>query len=340
MRTVFVSHPRDKLDSYFGAKATAALQAIADVRFNAEPRELSLAELIAAAKGCDALIAYRQTPGPEALFRALPALFAFIRCAVDIRTVDVAAASAHGVLVTQASPGYVASVAEWIVAVMIDLGRGISRYAEGYHGDRPPKPVMGRELRGSTLGVIGLGQIGQYLADLALAFGMRVLATSPRVVDDRGGRVRQVALDVLLAESDFVVCLAPANADTENMIDAAAFATMRRGSFFINAARGELVDDAALLAALDAGHLGGCALDVGRAPDQMPTLALARHPLVIAAPHIGGLTLAAIEHQALETVDQLKRLLAGAMPRGAVNAAHARRWRERLPIAPGSGELA
>ncbi len=64
MSTVFVSHPRDKLDSYFGAKATAALQAIADVRFNAEPRELSLAELIAAAKGCDALIAYRQTPGP------------------------------------------------------------------------------------------------------------------------------------------------------------------------------------------------------------------------------------------------------------------------------------
>jgi D-3-phosphoglycerate dehydrogenase len=341
MSTVFVSHPRDKLDSYFGAKATAALQAIADVRFNPEPRELSLAELVAAAKGCDALIAYRQTPGPEALFRELPALFAFIRCAVDIRTVDVAAASAHGVLVTQASPGYVASVAEWIVGVMIDLGRGISRYAETYHGDRPPAPVMGRELRGSTLGVIGLGQIGGYLADLTLGFGMRVLATTPRLVDDRGGRVRQVALDVLLAESDFVVCLAPANAETENMIDAAALATMRRGSFFINAARGELVDDAALLAALDAGHLGGCALDVGRAPDQMPTPALARHPLVIAAPHIGGLTLAAIEHQALETVDQLERLLAGEMPPGAVNAAHARRWRERQPSTmPGSGKRA
>ena len=116
MSTVFVSHPRDKLDVYFGAKATAALQAIADVRFNPEPRELALAELVAAAHGCDALIAYRQTAAPEALFRELPALFAFIRCAVDIRTVDVAAASAHGVLVTQASPGYVAAVAEWIVA--------------------------------------------------------------------------------------------------------------------------------------------------------------------------------------------------------------------------------
>jgi D-3-phosphoglycerate dehydrogenase len=341
MSTVFVSHPRDKLDSYFGAKATAGLRAIADVRFNAEPRELSLAELVAAARGCDALIAYRQTAGPEALFRELPGLFAFLRCAVDIRTVDVAAASAHGVLVTQASPGYVAAVSEWIVAVMIDLGRGISRHAEAYHDDRPPTPVMGRELRGSTLGVIGLGQIGQYLADLALAFGMRVVATTPRLSESHRERVQQVPLATLLAESDFVVCLAPANADTENMIDAAALATMRRGSFFINAARGELVDDAALLAALDAGDLGGCALDVGRAPDQMPVQALARHPGVIATPHVGGLTLAATEHQALETVEQLEQLLAGKMPRGAVNASQARRWRERRPSSSASaGEVA
>jgi D-3-phosphoglycerate dehydrogenase / 2-oxoglutarate reductase len=340
MSTVFVSHPSDKLDAYFGARAMTALRAIADVRFNAEPRELALAELVVAAQGCDALIAYRQTAAPEALFRELPGLFAFIRCAVDIRTVDVAAASAHGVLVTQASPGYIASVAEWIVAVMIDLGRGISRYAEAYHSGLPTAPVMGRELRGSTLGVIGLGQIGQYLADLALAFGMRVLATSPRPIDDRGGRVHRLSLASLLAEADFVVCLAPANAETENMLNAAAFATMRRGSFFINAARGELVDDAALLAALDAGHLAGCALDVGRAPDQMPTMALARHPLVIAAPHIGGLTLAAIEHQALETVAQLTKLLAGEMPPGAVNAVHARRWHERQQTAaPDRGEI-
>jgi D-3-phosphoglycerate dehydrogenase len=341
MVTVFVSHPPDKLATYFGAKATQALRAIAEARFNDEPGELSLPALVAAARGCDALIAYRQTAAPEALFRELPELFAFIRCAVDIRTVDVAAASAHGVLVTQASPGFVTAVAEWVVAVMIDLGRGIGRYAEAARANRPLAPFVGRELRGATLGVIGLGRIGAQLADLGLAFGMRVIAATPQVIDDRGGRIRKVPLIELLAESDFVVCLAPANAETENMIDAAALATMRRGSFFINAARGELVDDAALLAALDAGHLGGCALDVGRAPDQMPTPALARHPLVIAAPHIGGLTLAAIEHQALETVDQLKRLLAGEMPPGGVNAAHARRWRERQPSTmPGSGELA
>jgi D-3-phosphoglycerate dehydrogenase / 2-oxoglutarate reductase len=340
MVTVFVSHPPDKLDTYFGAKATQALGAIAEVRFNDAPGELSLPALVAAARGCDALIAYRQTAAPEALFRDLPELFAFIRCAVDIRTVDVAAASAHGVLVTQASPGFVAAVAEWVVAVMIDLGRGIVRYAEAARTNEPLLPFVGRELHGATLGVIGLGRIGAHLADLALAFGMRVLATTPQPIDDRGGRIRKVALMELLAESDFVACLAPAQADTEGLMNAAAFAAMRRGAFFVNAARGELVDDEALLAALDAGHLGGCALDVGRAPDQMPAPALARHPRVLAAPHIGGLTLAAIEHQALETVEQLTRLLAGEMPRGAVNAAHARRWRERQKTTvPGGGEV-
>jgi D-3-phosphoglycerate dehydrogenase len=327
MVSVFVSHPPDKLDTYFGATATAKLRAIAEVRFNDDVGELSLPALVAAARGCHAIIAYRQTAAPAALFVELPELFAFIRCAVDIRTVDVAAASTNGVLVTQASAGYVAAVAEWIVAVMIDLGRGIGRYAEAARAGRQLAPFVGRELRGSTLGVIGLGRIGAHLADLALAFGMRVLAATPQPVDDRGGRVAKVALAQLLAESDFVVCLAPAQVDTANLMDAAAFAAMRRGAFFVNAARGELVNDAALLAALDSGHLGGCALDVGRAPDQTPAPDLARHPSVIATPHIGGLTQPAIEHQALETVEQLKSLHDGAMPTGAVNPADAHRWR-------------
>ena len=328
MTTVFVSHPSDKLDQYFGPNATRALQAIAEVRFNPEARDLSTPELIAAAQGCDALIAYRQTPGPKALFCALPELNAFIRCAVDIRTVDVEAASAHGVLVTQASPGYVPAVAEWIIAVMVDLGRGISRYAEASHRGQPLAPFMGRELRGSTVGVIGFGHIGQYLADLALAFGMRVLATTPRPIGPRD-RVAQVPLPTLLAESDFVVCLATANAETENLLNAAAFAAMKPGAFFVNAARGELVDETALLQALESGRLAGCALDVGRAPDQMPSPELARHPRVLAAPHIGGLTVPAIEHQALETVAQLAALLKGAVPPGALNAEQAtrlRRW--------------
>lgn len=324
MTTVFVSHPTDKLASYFGERADAALRAIAEVRHNPQPRELSLTELIAAAQGCDALIAYRQTPGPEALFAALPHLKAMLRCAVDISTIDVAAASAHGVLVTQASAGFVAAVVEWVLATMIDLGRGIGRYAEAYRTGVALAPFLGRELRGSTLGVIGFGQISRALCPLARAFGMTVLVTAPETITASEG-VHQVPYPTLLAGSDFVVCLAISNAQTRDLVDAAALETMRRGAFFINASRGELVDEGALLAALDRGHLAGCALDVGRAPDQMPSPALARHPRVIATPHIGGLTLPAIEHQALETVAQLTALLRGELPAGAVNAAQATR---------------
>ena len=330
MPAVYLSHPSDKLDHYFGARATEALRALAEVRFNREPRELSTAELVADARGCDYLIAYRQTPGPEQMFREWPELRAFIRCAMDIRTVDLAAASAHGVLVTRASAGFVPAVAEWIVAMMVNLGRDLVAHADAGHRGAPWQQRMGRQLHGSTLGVIGLGRIGRHLAAIAAAMGMRVLASDPNPSQE-DANMRRVTLAELLAASDFVVCLAPASAENEKLLDAAAFAAMKPGAFFVNAARGELVDDDALLAALDSGRLGGCALDVGRAPDQMPTSALARHPRVLATPHMGGLTLPAIEHQAMETVAQLRALLKGELPPGAVNPDDARRWREDFP---------
>ena len=179
-------------------------------------------------------------------------------------------------------------------------------------------------MRGSRLGIVGYGHIGRHVGALALALGMQVAFSDP-VAQDGDPAVRRLPLDDLLAESDFVLCLAPATAETENLMNAARFARMKRGAFFINASRGNLVDEEALLQALDRGPLGGCALDVGRAPDQMPSPALARHPRVIATPHIGGLTPAAAEHQAIETVTQLAELLRGGMPVGAVNAEHARR---------------
>jgi D-3-phosphoglycerate dehydrogenase len=128
-----------------------------------------------------------------------------------------------------------------------------------------------------------------------------------------------------LAESDFVVCLAPASAETANLMDASRFGQMRQGAYFINASRGELVDDAALMRALDEGRIAGCALDVGRAPDQKPTAELASHPRVIATPHVGGLTPQAVAHQALETVEQVAAILRGRVPTGAVNAEKATR---------------
>lgn len=322
--TVLVTHPSSRLATYFGAGALARLQQVAAVRLNPTDADLAGPALVEAAQGCDVVIAYRQTPVPREVLQALPHLRAVVRCAVDIRTIDVAAASAQGVLVTQASPGFMAAVSEWVVGVMIDLSRGISLASASYHASGKAPVCMGRELRGATLGVIGFGQISRYLCPLAQALGMRVMGNDPFAQVDLPG-VEQSGFEDLLARSDHVVCLAPATAATVNLMNAAAFARMQPGAFFINASRGDLVDDAALLAALDSGHLGGAALDVGRAADQMPSDGLARHPKVVATPHIGGLTPPAIEHQALETVAQTSAILQGQVPPGAVNAAHATR---------------
>ena len=324
MATVLVTHPADRLRQYFGDEALARLRRIAQVRLNPSNADLSGPALVQAAQGCQVMIAYRQTSLDAATLQAMPELLAVVRCAVDIRTIDVTGASSQGILVTQASAGFMASVSEWILAAMIDLSRGISQAAAQYRAGRQPVPQMGRELRGATLGVIGYGQISRYLCPLAAAFGLRVLVNDP-FLPAHETAVRSTDLADVLAQSDYVVCLAPANAETENLMNAAAFARMKPGAFFVNASRGNLVDDAALLDALNSGHLAGAALDVGRAPDQMPSLALATHKRVLASPHIGGLTLPAIEHQSLETVAQTDSILRGQVPVGAVNADAAHR---------------
>ena len=321
---VYLTHTADALENYYGPRALAALRQVTEVRLNETGRHLAGRELAEAAAGCQAIVSYRQSPGEAETFAHAPELVAFLRCAVDIRNVDVAAASAAGILVTQATPGFIPSVAELVLGQMVDLARGIGAAAASYHRGEVPTARMGTQLGGSTLGIIGYGAIARHLAPIGLALGMRVLVTDPHAsVED--ARIEQVEQDRLLAESDFVVCLAIANEQTENLLNAAAFARMKRGAFFLNPSRGNLVDEAALRAALDDDHLAGCAMDVGRAPDQMPTPALAAHPKVIATPHTGGLTPAAIEHQAFDTVRQVTALAEGRLPDHAVNADRAHR---------------
>jgi D-3-phosphoglycerate dehydrogenase len=158
---------------------------------------------------------------------------------------------------------------------------------------------------------------------------MQLAICDPAATPD-DARIDALPLDALLAQSDFVVCLAPARPETENLMNAAAFARMKRDAFFVNPSRGNLVDEGALLDALNGGLIAGCAMDVGRAADQMPSPELAAHPKVVATPHIGGLTPPAAGHQALETVQQLAALLHGDVPTGAVNPEAATRlatWR-------------
>ena len=281
-------------------------------------------DLVAAASGARVIVADRMTAGPASVFAGLPQLSAFVRVAVDISTIDVPAASESGVLVTRAGPGFVPSVVELVIGLMVDLARGVSTAAAQYRAGLAPVATMGRQLSGSTLGIIGYGSIGRRLAPLGTALGMEVLVTDPYAAVDAPFRL--VPLGTLLPQADFIVCLAVASAETENLIDEAAFAQMRPDAFFINVSRGGLVDEAALEAALLEGRLAGAALDVGRAPDQMPMLRLAALPNVVATPHIGGLTPPAIKAQALETVEQVRALLRGEVPQGAVNA---EAWRRR-----------
>ncbi len=316
---VFLTHAPEMRANYYGERALAALRAVAEVKLNPLDRVLGTKDLIEHARGCEIVISDRQTPGEAAVFESLPDLCVFERVAVDIRNIDVAAASRAGVLVTRASPGFVPAVAEWIVGAMVDAGRHVTHYSGAYRaGEAPPAARMGRQLRGATIGIIGHGAIGAYLADLALALGMRVLVHDPykKVMPP----LVETEFAALLAEADFVVPLAVANEETENLIGAAALARMKPTAWLINASRGNLVDEAALAAALDARRIAGAVLDVGRAPDQMPSPPLARRADVIATPHIAGLTPEAIEHQAVETAHQAAALIRGEIPPGAVNA--------------------
>jgi D-3-phosphoglycerate dehydrogenase / 2-oxoglutarate reductase len=322
---VLLTHPPQTRAQYYGARSLSGLQAIADVTLHERDDALDPAALIAAARDVDLIVADRLTTGPAAIFAGLPKLRAFVRCAVDIRNVDVAAATTAGVLVTRAGPGFVPSVAELALGYLVDLSRGVSRATADYQAGRMPEVVMGRQLKGGRVGIIGYGSIGRYLAPILVTLGMDVLVADPFTTVSAPG-ISQVPLDELLSRSDYVICLAIAVDATENLMNAAAFARMQPHAFFINLSRGNLVDEPALAEALRSKWIAGAALDVGRALDQMPTLELAKLPNVIATPHIGGLTPPAIEYQSLETVRQVAAIINGEAPIGAVNADH---WTRR-----------
>jgi D-3-phosphoglycerate dehydrogenase len=325
MPKILLTHTPQSRRQYYGKRSLGGLRTVADVVLHETDHALDAAGLIRAAGNVDIIVADRLTAGPAEIFAALPRLRAFVRCAVDIRNVAVDAASAAGVLVTRAGPAFVPSVAELALGYLVDLSRGISRATADYHSGRQPKIVMGRQLAGSSLGIIGYGSIGRYLVPIVKALGIKVLVADPfATVDDAG--IEHVPLEDLLERADYVICLAIANEQTENLIGQTALARMQPHAFFINLSRGNLVDEAALAAALRENRIAGAAMDVGRALDQMPTPELAKLPNVVATPHIGGLTPPAIEGQSLETVRQVQAIVNGEIPAGAVNA---ERWTRR-----------
>jgi len=318
MDKLLLTHAPLARRQYYGTRALTRLQELVEVVLHEGEAPLDPQGVIGMARGVDFIVADRATAIPALVFESLPGLRVVMRSAIDIRNIDVAAATKAGVLVTQAEAGFVPSVVELALGLLVDLSRGITRAATAYHEGAKPEIRVGRQLGGSTAGIIGYGRISRALAPVLAQLGMTVLVSDPYAqVDDP--RFVKLPMGDLLARADYVICLAIANEETENLLDAAAFARMKPDAFFINMSRGNLVDEAALAMVLTEGRIAGAAMDVGRAPDQMPSPELARLPNVIATPHIGGLTPPASESQAMDTVRQVEALVKGEVPAGAVN---------------------
>ncbi len=325
MLRVFITHNPEDLAAYYG-RALPELSGLAEVVTNPLDRDLTTPELIRAAAECNVIVAHRSTPGDASLFDSSDRLVAFLRTAVDISTIDVDAASAAGVLVARADKSFVASTAELALALMLDVARNVSRSTVDYQSGREAPQRQGIQLSGRTAGIVGFGAIGSYLARTLVHLGMRVLVHDPYVAPT-GVDAEAVPFDVLLAEADFVLPLAASTPETENLIGPDQLAAMKPGAILVNVSRGELLDEAAVAAALDSGRLGGLGLDVGRAADQRPSPELAARADVVATPHLGGLTPENADAQAMSSVEQVRAMIEGRMPPRAVNPDAASRLR-------------
>ena len=238
--------------------------------------------------------------------------------AVGYDIIDHRAAAEFGIAVANAAGYNRDAVADWAVMAILNLVR------RGSWGDRAmrdggwPKPEMlGHELGALTMGIVGLGNVGSALATRLLAFGSRVLYTD--IVERSFAGVERVPFEDLLQRADVVTVHVPLDNETHHMVDAEALRRMQKGAYLINASRGPVVDEKALIAALESGHLGGAGLDVF---EQEPTPAdnpLRRMANVFFSPHVGGFTLES-EARALEVVrDNLTRVLEGEEPSNVVN---------------------
>src|SRR6266851_5727111 len=294
----------------------------------------------------DALIVRSATKVTAELLDKAPKLRAVGRAGVGVDNIDLEAATKRGVLVMSTPGGNAISVAEHTFALLLALARQVPRLDKAIHEGRWEKSTAaGTEVRGKTLGLIGLGRIGSEVAVRAEAFDMRVLAYDPFISEAaaREVSVELVPLDILLAESDFVSLHTALSPATQNLINSSTIAKMKKGARVINAARGELIDEAALAAALKSGQLSGAAVDVfaEEPPKNSPLIGLSNF---IATPHVAGSTAEAQEEVGTQVAVQIKDYLADGIIRNAVNlpalsADQYRRVRPYLELAERLGSL-
>ena len=287
-----------------------------DARTGRAPEQLAL-DLADA----DALVVRSTTKVTSAIIGAAHRLRAIARAGTGVDNVDVPAATARGIVVMNAPGANSVSVAELALAMILALARHVpGADAAMKQGRWEKKRFLGEEVRAKTLGLAGLGRIGQEVARRAAAFDMRVIAHDPFISEEKAADlgVELVSLDDLFARSDYLSLHMPSTATTRNMVNADRLARAKNGIRIVNTARGDLVDEAALADAIEAGRVGGAALDVfQREPTTDHRLQML--PQVVATPHIAASTREGQELVGMETIAALRDFLKDGIIRNAVN---------------------
>jgi D-3-phosphoglycerate dehydrogenase / 2-oxoglutarate reductase len=244
------------------------------------------------------------------------------RAGVGVDNVDVAAATKRGIIVANAPQSNVVTAAEHTMALLLALARNLPQaHASLIAGKWERSKFSGTELMDKTLGILGFGRIGQLVAQRARGFGMRVLAFDPYVAAERYrdlGVEKADSSDEIYAQADFITLHLPKTPETENWLDAEALSKTKDGVRILNVARGPLIDDAALQAALDSGKVGGAALDVFRT-EPITDHPLFGYPNVIVTPHLGASTTEATDRAGYQAAEQVVAALTGGTVSSAVN---------------------
>ncbi len=283
--------------------------------------KLPLADLLACLPEYHALIVRSGTQVNQTLLDAGKNLIVVGRAGVGVDNIDVDAATHQGVTVVNAPTTNIVAAAEHAVAMLWALARKIPQAdASMRRGEWQREQFVGVELAGKRLGLLGLGRVGGEVSRRANGLGMQVVAFDPYVSLERAAQMQVLPLpfDEVLATSDFISLHTPATPETKKLIGAPELAKFKRGAYLANAARGVLLDENALLDALDAGQLAGAALDVFETePPQNERLL--RHPAVVITPHIGGSTTEAATRVSRQVAEQVLDVLNGRAARFAVN---------------------
>ncbi len=295
------------------------LRAVADVDVKTGQAADSLVAMI---PDYDALVVRSETKVTRAVIEAGTRLQVVGRAGVGVDNIDLEAATERGVIVVNAPQGNTVAAAEHTMALLMSLARHIPQAdASMRAGKWDRKTYVGTEIRGKTLGIVGLGKIGSEVARRAVAMEMRVIAHDPFVPVERANAlgVESVDFEQLIMLSDFLTVHPPLTAATNGMIGEAELARMKDGVRLINVARGGIIDEAALAAAVASGKVGGAAVDVFTAEPPTDDV-LSKDPRIIVTPHLGASTAEAQERVAVDVAEQIVDVLSGRPARYAVNA--------------------